>query len=156
MNPAPKGPFFRALRQTLPHRVLAGVLPLVRVAFLVPQSMMKTAGWKRSQGHSFLGELILPKTDPAFDGKFQIFRCAEQVQMAGHQDVVADQPSGRAIFPYLMQRLVDLGLSKPRRPLFGADCQEDPIWPAKHDVPTFCGYASSGLLGGEVWHGQVL
>jgi hypothetical protein len=59
------------------------------------------------------------------------------MQMIRHQDIIAHEPSGSLIFPDLMQRLLYAGLRQPRRPLFRADSQKNPIMAAQHDMDPF-------------------
>lgn len=70
--------------QSRADRILADVLPLLRIALAVSQSMMKSAGLKCSCVRMSFRKAILPETHPAFDGEFQVAWRAEQMQMIGH------------------------------------------------------------------------
>ena len=110
-----------------PHRILANVLPLLRVTFVVAQSVVKTAGLKfpkhvagrRRRVALILQRLcqpVFPETHPAFDGEFQITRRAEQMQMIRHQEIVAHQPRRRRVLPDVVQGALHGSLRQPATP----------------------------------------
>src|SRR5687767_8802016 len=84
--------------QSGPHRIFPDVLPLLRVALAIAHSMMKPARLK-SVGRrccaalifKTLGGAVFPKRNPAFDGEFQIARSAEEMQVIGHEQIIADE-----------------------------------------------------------------
>src|SRR5947207_1788064 len=58
-------------------RIFTHVLPLLRVALAIAQSMMKSTGLKGPGGWVRFGQAVLPESNPAFDCEFQIVRRAE-------------------------------------------------------------------------------
>ena len=120
-------PFFWLRHQTCPHRILTDVLPLLCVAFPVPQPMMKPAGLKGSGSGMGFGKPVLPEAQPAFDGELQITRSAKQVEMVWHEQIIADQPSCGYVFPDLVQSAVDGSLRQPSFTAGGADGEKNPV-----------------------------
>jgi hypothetical protein len=128
VDSAPKRPVFRSTNQYVSNRIFPSVLPFLGVTFAVPQSMMKTAVLERAMAGTRLGETVLPKPHPSLDGKFQIVRRAKQMQMVGHQHVVAHQPGCGLFLPYLMQCLLHGRLRQPRGAFFCAGRSGIPNW----------------------------
>ena len=60
--------FFGLGRQSRPNRILAYVLPFFGIVFRVAQPMVKSTALKFFRLGTFLGQLILPKRNPPFDG----------------------------------------------------------------------------------------
>jgi len=100
-------PILRLLHQTLSHRILADVLPLLRVTLAITHTMMKAAVLKSSGVRMRFGEAVLPEPNPTFDGEFQIARRAKQMQMIRHQQVIAHQPGRGRVLPDAMKRALD-------------------------------------------------
>ena len=68
MNPALIRPFFDCGRQSRPNRILPDVLPFFGITFRVTQPMVKSPALKFFRLGTFLGQLVLPKRKPPFDG----------------------------------------------------------------------------------------
>ena len=98
MHPALIRPILRALDQSVPHRILTGVLPFLRVRFVVPQTMMKLAGLKSSRAWMRLRESILPKTHPPFDREFEIVGRAKQMEIRASER----NHDSRAVFSQML------------------------------------------------------
>ena len=127
MHAAKVRPVLRPRHQPGADRIFPHVLPFLRVTFVSAQPMMKSARLKGPGAGKRFGETIFPEGNPAFDGESQLTRCAEQVQMVGHQQVIAHQPGRRRVFPDIMERTLDGGLSQPASAFVRADGQEKPI-----------------------------
>jgi hypothetical protein len=106
------------------HRILANILPLLRVAFVVSQAMMKPAGLKRSRVQVRFGEPVFPETYPAFNGEFQVARRTEQMQVIGHQQIIAHLPCRGRVLPDVVQRALRRGLRQPALAFLRADGEE--------------------------------
>ena len=155
------GSVLRAFDEFGADRVFPDVLPFLGVAFSISQSVMKAAGLKCTRIRMAFRETVFPKSHPLFDGKFEIMRSAEEVDMVGHQQVIAYEPSGGGVFPDIMQRALDGRLREPRFAFFRADVEENPVWSAEGDVDAFRwrsatwiterGGGHSDLLTGK-WH----
>ena len=77
---------------------------------------------------------ILPKSDPAFDGELKIIRRTEQMQMIGHQQIIAHQPGRSPVLPNVVKRALNRGLGQPAFALFRANGQKNPIRSAQGKV----------------------
>ena len=74
-----------------------------------------------------LAELAFPKRHPSFDGKMQITRCGEQMQMVRHQNIIPDQPRIRPT-PDIREQTMRLITREPRHAIFCASGDEDNRW----------------------------
>jgi hypothetical protein len=83
------------------------------------------------------GELILPKSNPAFNGEFKITRRTDQMQVIRHQQIIAYQPSRGSVFPDVVERALNGWLSKPAFALFRANGKENPIQSPDGNVYAF-------------------
>src|ERR1035437_6836367 len=137
-------PILRLLHQTLSHRILADVLPLLRVTLAVTQTMMKAARLKRAGVRMHFGKAIFPEPNPTFDGELQVVRGAEQMQVIRHQQVIAHQPGRGRVPPDVMERVLDGCLGEPTFAFFRADGEENPIGSAERNVNAFCRCAAVG------------
>ena len=137
-------PILRRLHQTLPHGILADVLPLLRATPAVTQTMMKAAGLKSSGVRMRFGEAVHRETRPALNGEFQIARRAEQMQMIRHQQAIAHQPGGGRVPPEVMERALNGCLGGPAFAFLRADGEENPIRSAGRKVNAFCRCAAIG------------
>ena len=141
-------PILRPLRQLVPHRVLAHVLPLLRVTLAIAQPMMKPATLKRADIRVPLRESIFPKGNPSFDFEPEIMWRAKQVQMVWHEEVVAHQPRLRRVFPYVVQRTLNGRLCQPSLSVLRANREEHPVRTAQGNVNPFAGVRLPGSRGG--------
>ena len=104
-----------------------------------------------------LRESVFPETDPAFDGEFQIVRSAEQMQMIGHQEIIADKPGPCSVLPDFVEHALNRSLRQPTFTLLGAYSEENPIRPAGRNVNPFwpgCGDRVRGR-GFRPWHFSI-
>lgn len=95
-------PILGTIDQFGPHWILADILPFLRVIFAITQPVMKSSGLKSPNVRVASGKAILPKADPAFDGKFQIARRTKQMQVIRHQQIIAHEPCGGSVLPDVM------------------------------------------------------
>jgi hypothetical protein len=179
-------PILRAFDQSSPERILANVLPLLRVALAVAHAMMKSARLKfpylagrtcwsvrgraaalpyqmgvgrrcrAAQTFHLLGEAIFPEAHPAFDGELQITRRAEEMQMIGHKEIIADEPRGGGVFPNLVQRALNRSLRQPAPALLRANGQENPIRSAERNVNALRRRATARIAEGRSSMGVVV
>jgi len=63
------GPVFGALDEAGAHGVFTDVLPFLRVAFAMPQPVVKAAVLKGAGVRVGFREAVFPEGDPAFDGE---------------------------------------------------------------------------------------
>ncbi len=148
-------PILRAFHQFGPHRILADVLPLLRITFPIAQKMMKAAGLKSSRVRMQFGEAVFPETHPTLDGEFQITRCAEQMQVIGHEQVIADEPCGCRAFPDVVQSALHGCLCQPALTFLRANSKKNPIRSAEGNVNPFGRRASSRFAEGSFSHVEL-
>jgi hypothetical protein len=130
------------------HRIFLNIKPFFVVTLPIPKSVVKATPLKRAAVGTCLCQLILPEPHPTFDGKFQVPRRAEQMQMVRHQQIIAHQPGRCLLFPNVMQRPVDGGLCQPTPAFIGANRQENPIGAARRDRNAFGGCVPfCGMVG---------
>ena len=128
MRPALKRPVVQSLRQALPHRVLADVLELILVFPLVAEAVVERAALKRPRlGQMRAAELAFPKLYPLIDAEVQIARGAEEVQVVGHEQVVAGEPGGGFVAPEADEGFLHGGLGHPRHAVLGVDNDEEEV-----------------------------
>src|ERR1700722_3377668 len=130
-------PVFRFCHQSGAHGIFADILPFLRITFSIAEPMMKSAALKGSGVGTSFGKLIFPKRNPTFGCEMQIARRTKKMQMIRHQQIIADQPSRRAVKPEIVQSVLDGNLPEPRRTIFGANSQKNPIRSAKRNMNTF-------------------
>lgn len=83
-----------------------------------------------------LGRLIFPTGDPTFDGEPQVVRRAEEMQVIGNQQVIADEPHGGRVFPDAVQDTLHGVLRQPALPPERADGEENPVRSARGSATT--------------------
>ena len=154
MHAAEEGPFFGRGREAGAHGVFTDVLPFLGVALAAAEAVVQAAALEGAGVGMGFGKAVFPKGDPFFDGEFQVVGRAEEVEVVGHEHVVADEPRGGGVFPNLMQGALDGGLREPAFALVGADGEEDPVGAAEGNVDTFGGRMASGFAVGVVTHGR--
>ena len=148
-------PVLRAFHQFGPHRILADILPLLRVTFPITQTMMKTACLKSSRVRMRFGEAVLPETHPTLDGEFQIARCAEQMQVIGHEQVIADEPCGCRVFPDVVLSALHGCLCQPALTFLRANSKKNPVRSAEGNVDPFGRGHSSRFAEGGFSHVEI-
>jgi hypothetical protein len=121
------GPVFGFVNELMADGVFSDVLPFLRVVFTVAQAVMKTAALECAAIKMLLRETVFPESHPAFDGEFQIARSAEEVEMIGHEEVIAHKPRGGGVFPDFVKRALNRSLRQPAFAFFSADGEEDPV-----------------------------
>jgi len=147
-------PILRTRHQSGPHWILTNILPPLRIVLAVTQPMMKTASLKSSRIWMHFREAVFPETHPALDGKFQIMRCTEQMEMIRHEKIITDEPRRSSVFPDVVQCALNRGLRQPASAFFGADGEENPIRPAGRNVNAFLRRATTGFAEGDFAHGN--
>jgi len=103
------------LDQALAQRIFSHVRPPLVVLFSVAEPMMKAAALKLpGLVEMATAELPFPKLDPRVDAESEIARRAEQVQVIGHEQVVADEPGRGFLAPDRDERVLHFRLVHPR------------------------------------------
>ena len=156
MHAAGIRPILRARRQSTADRILANVLPFLRITFTVAQPMVKATGLKRACVWMRFGEAIFPKANPAFYREFQIVWRAKQMEVIRHQKVVVDEPCRGDVLPDFMQRVVNRGLRQPLSAFLGTDSEKDPFSSSGGNMDAFGWSAASGIAKGNCAHGRFL
>jgi hypothetical protein len=118
--------------------------------------MMKSTRLKCSGVRMCLGEAVFPEAHPAFNRKFQIIRRAEQMQMIGHQEIIAHEPRRCSVLPDAMQSSLNRGLYQPALALLGANREKNPTRSAERNVNAFGRRAATGVAEGSFAHGDFL
>ncbi len=149
-------PLLRTFHQSCAHGILNDILPFLRIIFAGTQPVMKPSRLKPSCVGTCFCEAIFPKAHPSFDGKFQISRRAEEMQMVWHQQVISDEPGGGGVEPDAMQRVLNETLCQPAFTIFRANGEENPIRSVKRNVNSLCGRAASRLVNGSVSHRRTV
>jgi len=130
-------PILQPRHQSGSHRILANILPLLRVTFAVAQPMMKSAGLKFPCIGRCFRQPVFPETHPAFEGEFQIVRRAEQMQMIRHQQIIAHEPCRRRAFPDVVQGALHGSLRQPAFTFIGANGEKNPVRSAERNANSF-------------------
>ncbi|HEU5396517.1 MAG TPA: hypothetical protein VFV81_05065 [Verrucomicrobiae bacterium] len=156
MDAAGIGPVFRRSHQAGAHGILANVSPLLRIALAVSQPMVKSTRLKCPGVRMYFGETIFPKAHPAFDSESQIPWGAEQMQVVGHQEIIADEPRGRSLLPNLMERSLNRRLSEPSAAFVGADGEKNPIRAGKGRMNAFGGSVAARFPEWNFTHDECL
>ena len=97
---------------------------------------------------AILAKRSFQKPDPTLDGEFQIARCAKQMQMIGHEQVIADEPCGRRVFPDVVQSALHGCLCQPALTFLRANSEKNPVWSADGNVNPFAGVRRPGSRKG--------
>ena len=87
------GPTIGLFHQPFAQRIFTNIIPFFRVALLPSQPVMKRM--RLPSAMRILmdpPELPFPKRHPFLQGKSQILRRAEKMQMVRHEQVITDQP----------------------------------------------------------------
>ena len=129
-----KRPLLRVLHQTLAHRILPQILPLLRITLPVPQPVMKRMRLPppilvRVQ----LPKLPLPIRHPIIERILDVVRRGEEMDVVRHDDVIAHQPLRRRQ-PNLLQPLMHEFIRKPQTPICRAKSIPNDVWPSEPDV----------------------
>lgn len=102
--------------------ILANVVPFLGVAFAIAKAMMEAAGLKGAGIGMGLGEAVFPEAHPLFDGEFGIAWGAEEMEVIGHEEVIAHEPGGGFVFPDLVQGALHGVLGKPAFTVLHVHC----------------------------------
>ena len=121
------GPIFRLCCQSRAHRIILNIKPFLVVILLIPQPVMKTTPLKCARIGTCFCQAIFPVRNPTFNREFQIMRDAEQMQVIGHQQIIAYQPGGGLVFPNVLKRAFNKGLNQPAFAVLRADGKKNPI-----------------------------
>ena len=149
-------PILSLLYQTLSHRILTNVLPLLRVAFAIAQPVMETTVLKSSRIGNRFSQPVFPEPQPAFNGEFQIMRHAEQMQMVRHQEIIAHQPRRSRVFPDVVLGALHGGLRQPAFAFLGADGEKNPVRSTKRNVNSFGRRVTARFTERRFAHGDFL
>jgi hypothetical protein len=114
-------PFSNATSQFRAHWILLNVKPLLRITFVLPQSVMKRMRLPQPFGVVMrFGELALPIHNPLIHAEMQVARGGEQMQMVMHQNVISNQPGIRST-PNVREQTMGFIASEPWNAVFCAN-----------------------------------
>jgi hypothetical protein len=116
--------------------------------------MVKSASLKCSGVWIGFGEPTFPETNPALDGEFEIAWRAEQMQMIGHEKIIANEPCRGGVLPDFMQCVLDRGLCQPSSSFLGADGEEDPVRSTERSMDAFGRRAASRVAKWSLAHAK--
>jgi hypothetical protein len=127
VNPPKIRPVLRRRHQPMSHRVFPHIPPFLRITLAIAQSMMKPTTLECPSGPMFLRESVFPKTHPPLDREFEIARCAKQMQVIRHQQIITHQPCCRRVLPNAVRRPLHGRLREPTITFLGTNGQKYPI-----------------------------
>src|SRR6516162_2069942 len=110
---------------------------MVKSSGLKPTNRLVGRCCRAALNFQIFDQLVLPKSNPAFDGEFQFMWRAEEMQVIGHEQIIAHQPGHGRVLPDVMKRVLNRGLREPLTAFPGADSEEDPIRSAERSVNPF-------------------
>ena len=113
--------------QSLPHRVLKHILPLLLITFDAAQTVSQ---WRACRRHAGLSACKLKSrfnSSPNDRGNRSSSGAPKQMQVIGHENIAAHQPGAR-FSPNLFQSLMDCALRQPGIALVCADIEENNGW----------------------------
>ena len=144
-------PFFGLSHQSCANGIFTNIIPFLRVIFAAPQTCVPEIPlpfarvWKIQTV-----ECPFPICDPALQRDRQISRCAKQVDVIWHQQIIAHQPGG-CRDPCLSQEMMRVWIGQPWNPVFSRDCQQNKIRTAKLSVNSRCRVFSANCKIFVVW-----
>ena len=103
-----------------------------------------------------LRQLIFPKSNPTFDGKFQIVWRAEQVEVVGHEQIITHEPRGGGVLPDVLQCALNRSLCQPAFALLGAYGEEYSVWSAERNMDALRRGAAAGFTEWDFAHGGLI
>ena len=128
-----KRPVFRFRHQSLPHRILLHISPLLRELLSASNTVMKTRTLPfPSLVQMRPDKLAFPILHPTFQRECQIPRSTKQMEMIGHQKIISQQPC-ICFLPYTAQRFMHFLLRYPGNPIFCIHCQKENVRPFQRD-----------------------
>jgi len=120
-----KRPILRIVNKPSADGIESNVFPFLKITFLTPESVMKSVSLKEWLRRSDCAlHKALPVFDPVGNGYFLIGGRAEQMDVVGHNNVIADEPCIRFL-PGLDQGLIHFSVRKVSSPMPCADSQKD-------------------------------
>src|SRR4051812_14813034 len=131
------GPFIDPSDELLAQGILSDVSKFLLVFDAIAKTMMKGFALPFPRlVHMTATEQAFPEFHPLVYPEMQIARCAKEVHVIGHNEIVTDQPGHCFFTPDFGKRILYVEVGHPGYGIFGVDGNEENVWfPAKMCAP---------------------